>query len=374
MTRSYLDWNATTPLRPEARDAMIAAMDVLGNPSSVHYEGRAATQIVEQAREDVAALFGCGRNDIVFAGSATEAAAMALPENASIAASDIEHDALSAWVLDAALSANLDVDHNGILTGQINGTDISDALAQDVVIMQAANSETGVMQNLMPIAQKIWGADHPALVVVDAVQALGKSNFSLDRSGADFALSSAHKIGGPKGIGALYVKPGLETRRLIKGGGQEQGRRSGTENVIGIAGFGAAARAATRDVNDGIWEPIAELRDQFEARIQDAVPEVQIIGQGAARLGNTSCFATPGWKGETQVMLMDLAGFAISAGSACSSGKVKTSKVLKAMGFNDITAASAVRMSIGPTTTTDEVMRFADAWIRAYQKFAAKAA
>jgi len=187
-------------------------------------------------------------------------------------------------------------------------------------------------------------------------------------------MLSAHKLGGPKGVGALCLKLGVEVNPTITGGGQEEGRRSGTENIIGIAGFGAAAEAAKRDQQAGKWDALYDLRNALEARIADAAPEVIFAGQDSPRLTNTSCFAVPGWKGETQVMQMDLAGFAISAGSACSSGKVKASRVLKAMGYDDITAASAVRVSIGPTTTEQEVMSFADAWIKAYKKFAAKAA
>ena len=192
--------------------------------------------------------------------------------------------------------------------------------------------------------------------------------------GVEMAMLSAHKIGGPKGIGALAVRRGLDLNAQIRGGGQESGRRSGTENVIGIAGFAAAARAAMRDLNDGLWQQVAERRRMLEDRIRIDAPLAHIIGTGTDRLPNTSAIMVPGWKGETQVMQMDLAGFAISAGSACSSGKVKSSQVLKAMGLDDIAAASVIRVSIGPDTTKDQLMRFADSWLQHYQRYTQRAA
>ncbi|GHA42059.1 aminotransferase [Amylibacter ulvae] len=347
MNRVYLDWNATTPLRQEARDAMIAAMDIVGNPSSVHSEGRAATAIVEKARGQIRTAFGAENADLVFTSSATEAAALAMVGREFLA-SDVEHDCVSAWA-----DSSLIVDTNGIVA-------VENASKSAV---QMANSETGVLQDL------------PSGVgVVDAVQAFGKVVSAFEWSGAQMAMLSAHKLGGPKGVGALVLRQGIELKAQIKGGGQEMGRRSGTENVIGIAGFGAAAEAGARDLANGAWEQVAQLRDKLEAMIADAAPDVVLVGQTVKRLPNTSCFAVPNWRGETQVMQMDLAGFAISAGSACSSGKVKASKVLKAMGYDDITAASAVRVSLGPTTTEQEVTDFAHAWIKAYRKFVAKAA
>jgi cysteine desulfurase len=358
MSRIYLDWNATAPLRPEARDAMIAAMDIVGNPSSVHAEGRAAKTIVERAREQVANLVGIERNEVIFTSGATEAATLAT-HGRKLACADVEHDCVYAHQ-----STSIPTEKSGELSfDQIDG---------DILAVQASNSETGVLQNNFHWAQKAWAQDK--MVLVDAVQSAGKFSTSLNDLGADFLMLSAHKLGGPKGVGALCLKLGVDVNPTIKGGGQEEGRRSGTENIIGIAGFGAAAQAAERDRKDGKWDALYDLRNALEARIADDAPDAVFIGQEAPRLTNTSCFAVPGWKGETQVMQMDLAGYAISAGSACSSGKVKTSRVLKAMGYNDITASSAVRVSIGPATTEQEVMSFADAWLKAYKKFAAKAA
>ena len=229
--------------------------------------------------------------------------------------------------------------------------------------LQLANSETGVVQDLPD-----------GLALADMTQAFGKIPVAFSWSGAQMALVSAHKVGGPKGVGVLVLRQGLDVEAQIKGGGQEMGRRSGTENVIGIAGFGAAAEAAARELADGVWERVAELRNILEKAIEVSAKNTIFVGNESKRLPNTSCFATPGWKGETQVMAMDLAGFAVSAGSACSSGKVKASQTVAAMGFDEGVATSTLRVSLGPDTTEEQVLRFADAWLKAEQKFHAKAA
>ncbi|MEX0285693.1 MAG: cysteine desulfurase family protein [Paracoccaceae bacterium] len=345
--RVYLDWNATAPLRPEARAAMIAAMDVVGNPSSVHAEGRAAKALVERARSQVATAFGADGADVVFTSGATEAAALACGGR-GLAGSGIEHDAVGAWVSDD-------------LTVQPDGrVEVPDPSRS---VLQWANSETGVVQDLPD-----------GLAVTDATQVLGKLPVAFNWSGVQMALLSAHKLGGPKGIGAVVMRRGTELPAQLRGGGQEMGRRAGTENVIGIAGFGAAAEAAARDLADGIWDRVAQFRNILEKTLEAETSSTIFVGKDNQRLPNTSCFATPGWKGETQVMQMDLAGFAISAGSACSSGKVRASKVLTAMGYDETVSSSAIRVSLGPETTEDDVMRFAEAWLRQEQKFRAKAA
>jgi cysteine desulfurase len=372
--RAYLDWNATSPLRPEARAAMIAAMDVVGNPSSVHAEGRAAKGLIERARAQVAELVGCAPRDVIFTSGATEAAALAVPQGATVSGAAIEHDAVRAWI-DRTGGAWLDVDDAGRLTGTGSGGQPLDAVLDGgVVACQAANSETGVLQDGLAVAQTLWALRRDVHVLVDAVQALGKIPYGFDRSGADFLLASAHKLGGPKGVGALVVKPGIDIAPRIPGGGQEMGRRSGTENVIAIAGFGAAAEAAQRDLRDGVWERVRQFRNILENALAAEGNKTIFVGKDAGRLPNTACFATPGWKGETQVMQMDLAGFAISAGSACSSGKVRASRTLMAMGLDEGVAASAVRVSLGPDTTEDEVLRFAEAWCHREKKQRARAA
>ncbi|MBL9060557.1 MAG: aminotransferase class V-fold PLP-dependent enzyme [Mangrovicoccus sp.] len=345
--RVYLDWNATAPLRPEARAAMLSAMDVVGNPSSVHGEGRAAAAIVAKARAQVAEAFGALASDVIFTSGATEAAALALAGR-HLKGAEIEHEAVLAWT-----DPVLPVDRGGAVV-------VHDPARST---LQAANSETGVVQ-LLP----------EGLAVADFTQAFGKLPVAFDWTGVDMGLISAHKLGGPKGVGALVVRRGVDVAARIRGGGQEMGRRSGTENLIGIAGFGAAAAAATRDLADGLWEGVSEVRKILERALASAANETIFVGKEVARLPNTTCVIAPGWKGETQVMAMDLAGFAVSAGSACSSGKVRESRVLKAMGHAPEDAASAIRISIGPETRVEEVERFAEVWGRAYARVRHRAA
>ncbi len=334
--RTYLDHNATTPLRAEARAAMLAAMDVVGNPSSVHAEGRAAQGVIEKARAQVAAAVGASNADVVFVSGATEAAALALAGR-GLKGGPIEHDAVHAWI-DPVLP---------VVDGAVQVDDPAGS------VLQLANSETGIVQELPQ-----------GLAVSDITQGFGRLPFAFSWSGVGMVFLSAHKFGGPKGVGALIFPQGTDIVAQIKGGGQEMGRRSGTENVIGIAGMGAAAEAAQADLAAGAWDHVEKLRNILENAIEVASNKTIFVGKGQKRLPNTSCFVTAGWKGETQVMAMDLAGFAVSAGSACSSGKVKTSRVLRALGLDDEEAACALRVSLGIETTEDEVLRFADAWSR----------
>ncbi|WP_299547318.1 aminotransferase class V-fold PLP-dependent enzyme [uncultured Tateyamaria sp.] len=347
MSRIYLDHNATTPLRPEAREAMLRAMDAVGNPSSVHAEGRTSKAIIEKARAQISDALGASGADIVFTASATEAAALACAGR-SLHGSLIEHDAVGAWI-DPVLAADTD--------GRIHvETPVASCL-------QMANSETGVVQDVPK-----------GLALSDMTQAFGKLPFGFDWVGVEMGLISGHKLGGPKGVGALILRQGLDVPAQVRGGGQEMGRRSGTENVVGIAGFGAAAEAAQRDVASGKWDRVEKLRNILENALAAASKTTIFVGKDSKRLPNTSCFITPGWKGETQVMQMDLSGFAISAGSACSSGKVKASRVLKAMGYSELEAASAVRVSLGLETTDEDVLRFADVWAQKLRKHEARAA
>ena len=345
--RAFLDHNATTPLRPEARLAMLAAMDVVGNPSSVHAEGRAAKALIERARRQVAAALGAEGADIVFTSGATEAAALACAGR-GLACAAVEHDAVAAWC-----EVSLAVDKLGAVAVVDPGR----------TALQLANSETGVVQNL-PFG----------LAVSDLTQAFGKLPITFNWLGVEMGLVSAHKLGGPKGVGALVVKRGLDVAPQIRGGGQEMGRRAGTENLIGIAGFGAAAEAAARDLADGVWDRVAELRNILNQALSAFGFDTISVGNSARTLPNTLNLIAPGWRGETQVMAMDLAGFAVSAGSACSSGKVRSSRVLKAMGFDEVLAGQAIRISLGPNTTEDEVLRFAESWGREYRRILSRVA
>ena len=347
MTRAYLDWNATTRLRPEARLAMAQAMDVVGNPSSVHAEGRAAKALIERARAQVAAALGAEGADIIFTSSATESAALACAGR-DLHCAPVEHDAVANWC-----QTDLSVDHSGRVSVQNP--------AQSA--LQLANSETGVMQDLPQ-----------GLALTDLTQAFGKVPIAFNWLGADMAMVSAHKLGGPKGIGALVLRRGLDVTPQLRGGGQEMGRRAGTENLIGIAGFGAAAEAASRDLANGVWDEVAQLRNILETALSAGAIKTISVGKDGPRLPNTLCLIAPGWKGETQVMAMDLAGYAVSAGSACSSGKVRPSRVLQAMGFDDGLAAQAIRVSIGPGVTKDVLLHFADMWLAAYAKALARKA
>ncbi|MEO1315407.1 MAG: aminotransferase class V-fold PLP-dependent enzyme [Pseudomonadota bacterium] len=376
--RVYLDWNATAPLRPEARAAMLEAMDTLGNPSSVHSEGRAAKAIVERSRAQVAALVNRDASEVVFTSGATEGANLAFPPGAlRLATTDVEHDAVLGAVERARDRMTFFVIADAYEWGEIDYTALSligrghleDG--QRVIVATAANSETGIELVADYVAQAMHKAD--ATWVCDATQLVGKRALGIVSTSASVVFGSGHKIGGPTGIGFLAAVPSA----LITpqpGGGQEQGRRSGTENVVGIAGFGAAAVAAKRDLEAGVWDRVEKLRNILEEGLEAAAPDLIIFGSEASRLPNTSCFAVPGWKGETQVMQLDLAGFAVSAGSACSSGKVKESRVLRAMGFDSLTASSAIRVSLGPTTTEAEIRAFLAAWTELYRKRARRAA
>jgi len=260
----------------------------------------------------------------------------------------VEHDAVK-----ACITPDLPVD----ASGQVTVRDPEQS------VLQLANSETGVVQALPE-----------GLVMSDMTQAFGKLPLAFNWAGCQMAIVSAHKLGGPKGVGALVVKRGTEVAAQIKGGGQEMGRRSGTENLIGIAGFGAAAEAAQRDVAAGLWQRVEEFRKILEKCVAAEAKETIFVGKDSARLPNTLCMLTPGWKGETQVMAMDLAGFAVSSGSACSSGKVRASGALEAMGFSPEEASGALRVSMGPETTEEDVMRFGEAWQKQLHKHRARAA
>ncbi|WP_431855182.1 cysteine desulfurase family protein [Azospirillum sp.] len=354
--RVYLDYNASAPLKPGVKAAVAAALDLAGNPSSVHGHGRAVRRAVEDARARVAALAGAAPTRVVFTAGGTEANNLALRgfPGRRVVVSAIEHDSVLAAAPDAA---RIPVDSQG----RADLDALERLLAETgpaLVSLMLVNNETGVVQ---PVAEAARIAHaHGALLHCDAVQAAGRLPLALADFGVDLLTLSAHKIGGPAGVGALLLAEGVEPEPLLRGGGQERRRRAGTENLLGIAGFGAAAALAAEDL--AAAQDLAALRDSLEARALEAVPAARVMGAEAARVGNVSCLALPGVGGETQVMALDLAGVAVSAGSACSSGKVKASHVLRAMGADDSLAGSALRISLGWGSTDEDVGRFLAAW------------
>ncbi|MDH2354504.1 cysteine desulfurase family protein [Bradyrhizobium sp. SSUT18] len=367
-SRVYLDWNATTPLRAEARGAMLAAYELIGNPSSVHAEGREARRLVEEARARLATAVGALPRNIVFTSAGTEANALALsPGLRGPSGGPVERLLVSA------------VEHASVLTGgrfpadrigQIRVTrsgvidlDHLKALLSDgpptLVSVMAANNETGALQPVAEAAGIVHGAG--GLLHVDAIQALGKIPFDIKAMGADLATFSAHKIGGPKGVGALAVAEGVAgLAPVLRGGGQELNRRAGTENVAGIAGFGAAVRIALQALPEDA-KRMATLRDHLENGIR-TIAGAMVFSDDVKRLPNTLLFTAPGLKAETAVIGFDLEGIAVSSGSACSSGKVQPSHVLSAMGYDATVAQGGVRLSLGWSTGPDDINRALEAW------------
>jgi cysteine desulfurase len=358
LTSHYLDHNATTPVRPEAAAAVAEALAVTGNASSVHRAGRTARRVIEAARGNVAALVGAASAEVVFTSGGTEANHLALLGcgRPRVLVSAVEHDS----VLRAAPEAEaIPVDGNGIIDlGALERMLAGDPRPAIVAVM-LANNETGVLQ---PVAEAAEIAHrHGALLHCDAVQAAGKVTVDFGRLGVDFLALSAHKLGGPQGVGALVAADRAPLEAIQRGGGHERGRRAGTENLPGIAGFGAAAEAA----RDGLSAAgrLAALRDQAEREILSAAADAVVIGRDAPRLPNTTCLAMPDIPAETQVMALDLAGVMVSAGSACSSGKVRVSHVLRAMALGDEIAGCAIRMSLGWSSTAADVEAFVGAWL-----------
>jgi cysteine desulfurase len=368
--RAYVDWNATAPLRPEARDALQEALATIGNPSSVHAEGRVARRLVEQAREEVAHLVGARRANVIFTSSGTEANALALTPAIATARekqprdrlfmSTIEHSSVRAggrFPREAIEDLPVDAD------GRLDLAALAGALARasrPLVSVMLANNETGVIQPVAETAAIVHAAN--GIVLVDAVQAAGRIAVDIGALGADLLTLSAHKIGGLKGVGAL-VRASDDIHvadPLIRGGGQEGGLRAGTENVAGIAAFGAAAAAARVRLKDEAARMLA-LRNRLEAGLKAISPQAAIFGEAAERLPNTTLFALEGMKAETAVIAFDLEGVAVSSGAACSSGKVQPSHVLAAMGVSPA-LRGAVRVSLGWSTTDADIERLLGAW------------
>jgi len=365
--RVYLDWNATTPLRPEARAAMAEAWDLVGNPSSVHAEGRAARRLVEQAREIVAEAVGAVPRQIVFTSGGTEANALALTPGLQsgsqpverLIVSSIEHASVLAGgrfpadrieALRVVPSGVVDLDHLDRLLAQ---------RPPALVSVMLANNETGALQPIAEVAARVHRSG--GLLHVDAIQGLGKIPFDLREMGADLVSLSGHKLGGPKGVGALVVGDGLSgLAPLLRGGGQEQGRRAGTENVGGIAGFGAAVKAAMAALPVEMAR-VATLRNRLETGLRQT-GGVIVLADQVPRLPNTTLFAVAGLRAETAVIGFDLTGIAVSSGSACSSGKVAPSHVLAAMGCGPELAQAALRLSLGWSSSEADIDRCVEAW------------
>lgn len=356
--RTYLDCNASEVLCPEARDAMLAALALDGNASSVHAEGRRVRGLIEAARADVAALVHAKPSEVVFTSGATEANAWALSGFDCVIACGIEHDSI--------LAANprlmrFPARADGVADlAALEG--LAAAAAKDgrraLVTLQMANNETGVLQ---PVAEAAAIAHaHGFDVHTDAVQAAGRIGIDFAALGPETMSLSGHKIGGPKGVGALVIRDGVQRQPLLAGGGQERRRRGGTENIAAIAGFGAAAAVAAKGLS--ARARIRALRDRLEAEVLKLTPQAVIVGGASARLDNTSCIAVPGQKAETLVIKLDLAGVAVSAGAACSSGKVGASHVLTSMGLPAEIASAAIRVSLGHASTEADVAAFLTAW------------
>jgi cysteine desulfurase len=361
--RTYLDWNATAPLSAPARAAMIAALALTGNASSVHAEGRRARALIEDARDAVAALVGAAPADVVFTSGATEANATVLAGAwDTIFLTAVEHDSVLAaaktqtgQIVDLPIGADgcIEIDAVARIISQVPAP-----LGRAVLSLQLANNETGIVQPVADVAAV--ARVHGVLMHSDAVQAPGRMALDVGRLGVDFLSISAHKFGGPKGIGALVRQAGAPLPALLVGGGQERSRRAGTENIAAIAGFGAAAVQALRDLT-AIDQQRAR-RDTLERRVLQLTPSAVILGGGSMRLANTTCIAVPGKAAEILLIKLDLAGIAVSSGSACSSGKVGTSHVLRAMGVAPDLARGAIRISLGPTTTDADIAAFLAAW------------
>jgi len=358
-THAYFDWNATAPPRPEAKAAMTVALETTGNPSSVHASGRAARRLVEDARESVAVLVGAAPREVVFTSGGTEANALALSpaRGDALLVSTIEHPSVRSGGRFAALE-DVPVTAAGVVDLVALET-LLKGRTRPLVSLMLANNETGVIQPVAEAAALVHAAG--GLLHVDAVQGPGRIACDFKALGADLMTLSSHKIGGPQGAGALIVRDGLATDALIKGGGQERGARAGTENVAGIAGFGAAAEAVRLGFAAETAR-MAALRGDLEAGIKAVAPKAVIFGAEVPRLPNTTLFSVPGMKAETAVIAFDLEGIAVSSGSACSSGKVAPSHVLAAMGVVPELARGTIRVSLGYATTSEDVGTILKAW------------
>ena len=371
MTRAYMDHNATVPVRPEAAAAVARALTLAGNPSSVHYEGRAAHALIEEARTSVAALVNAKPEEVIFTSGGTEAANLAIHVAKTsfgverLVISAVEHDCIRASAAASGLTIDvIPVSPNGVIDIEALET-LLGRPGKALVAVMFANNETGVIQPVDKVAKAV--RSHGAIFLTDTIQAIGRINVDFRKLDADMLLISGHKFGAPQGTGALVLREGLAVDPLLRGGGQEKRRRAGTENVPGIAGLGVAARLAS-EPHDEVLAGIKALRDDLEWKLREVTPDVAIFGHDAERLPNTTLFAAPGLDASTLLMTLDLDGIAVSSGSACSSGKVARSHVLAAMGVDDALAKAAVRISLGAENTGDEIDRLVMSWARVWHR------
>jgi cysteine desulfurase len=370
-TRTYLDHNASSQLRPEARQAMLEALDAGGNASSVHGEGRAARNLIESAREELASSLGVPPRSVVFTSGGTEANALALRGSGAerLIVSAVEHASVRAAAEQSGRAVDqLTVDSDGIVDLACLARSLAAGPKNALVSLMLANNETGAIQPVAEAAELTHR--HGAIIHCDAAQAVGRMAVDWQGLGVDLMTLSAHKFGGPQGVGALLIRPGTSMLPLIGGGGQEFHLRGGTENVAAICGMAAALRAALGDDADSM----AAGRNRLESRLKAVSPALRIFAEGVRRLPNTSCFALEGLLAETAVMAFDLLGVAVSSGSACSSGKVGRSHVLEAMGVPAGLARSAVRVSLGWNTTERDLTRLVEAWRELVSRPAARSA
>ncbi len=384
----YLDHNASSPLRPEAKLAMLSALEKAGNPSSLHSEGRAARDLVESSRERIAALLGVPARSIVFTSGGTEAANWLLRPTLATGHSfetlvllPTEHACVlegHGFAAESVVRLAVDADGRVRISETGEGVELVAEASEGcaplspgrsmLLAVQAANNETGVIQPLDALSRSgaVW--------VCDITQAIGRLPLDATRIGADMLFFSAHKFGGPKGVGAaIILNDSVQPEPLMRGGGQEFRRRSGTENVAGIAGMAAALECAVSEA-DAFAVRAMTLRTRLEDGLRDIAPDAVIFGEHSPRLPNTTCYAAPGLSAETLLMAFDLEGVAVSSGSACSSGKVSPSHVLAAMGVPRDLARAAIRVSTGWTTTSGDIERFLDVWRKIYGRLRHRAA
>lgn len=366
--RIYADYNASAPLKPSVKEALAKAMELVGNPSSIHQFGREASGHLEETRRVLARKVEAKPQDVVFTSGATEANNMVLTSakghGFDVLISAVEHESVRSCAPEATV---VPVTSEGLL--DLNA--LKEALKKRtgkkaLLSVMVANNETGILQPLKEISKLC--EEYGVALHIDAVQALGKLPFSFDALKCTSMTFSSHKIGGPAGVGALVVRSGFPLDALILGGGQEKGRRSGTPNILGIIGFGAALQ----DLEEKAWLRVMKLREMFEEELTRRTPEVSIVGNGVTRLPNTTCVLVPGVPADLLLMNLDLQGIAVSSGAACSSGKVKTSHVLLAMGYNPDLAASSLRFSFDPDLQESDIQRILEVWTPLVHRFMKK--